>query len=436
MRRVLTYGTFDLFHQGHYNILKRAKDEGDYLIVGVTGERYDAERGKLSVQDSLATRIENVKKTGFADKIIVEEYLGQKISDILNYNVDVLVVGSDWRGKFDHLSKYCEVKYLERTKNISSTQIREEKLKIFSFGIATDNTDDNQSILETKSVSGIHAESVYAADKTIVDEFVNKYELDGGYTDYDEFLTTADIVYIKTDIATRAALARRALEQGKSVICDAPVSVDHEEAEAIEKLAQDKQLCFLRNVMTNYLQGFGQLLWIARGNLIGDIVSVKSRTSRKYFEDRESMSFHETAYYAISAVVKILGCDFESSDCKLIRNENGEIVFGEYYIKYPNAVATAEVSMSLEMENGMEIIGTHGNIEVPDDWWRVGYFRAKMDNKPNPTRYTSNFDGNGFRYLVRAMQRSLKQEANTGDLTQGITFEESGAIHRILFGEE
>ena len=87
MKRVITYGTFDLFHQGHYNILKRARELGDYLIVGVTSESYDIERGKLNVQDSLLKRIENVRKTGFADEIIVEEYQG----------------GSSCRGKL-HLS--------------------------------------------------------------------------------------------------------------------------------------------------------------------------------------------------------------------------------------------------------------------------------------------------------------------------------------------
>ena len=125
MKKVITYGTFDLFHQGHYNILKRAKELGDYLIVGVTGESYDMERGKLSVRDSLVTRIENVKKTGFVDKVIIEEYLGQKIHDVIEYDVDVLVIGSDWKGKFDHLRKYCDVVYLERTKNISSTLLIE-----------------------------------------------------------------------------------------------------------------------------------------------------------------------------------------------------------------------------------------------------------------------------------------------------------------------
>ena len=96
MKKVITYGTFDLFHQGHYNIIKRAKEYGDYLIVGVTSESYDIERGKLSVHDSLLTRIENVKKTGLVDEVIVEEYLGQKTRDIIQYNIDTLVVGSDW----------------------------------------------------------------------------------------------------------------------------------------------------------------------------------------------------------------------------------------------------------------------------------------------------------------------------------------------------
>ena len=104
MKTVITYGTFDLFHEGHYNILKRAKEQGDYLIVGVTSENYDKSRGKLNVQQSLVDRIENVKKSGFADKIIVEEYFGQKIEDIKKYNVDTFVIGSDWEGKFDYLN--------------------------------------------------------------------------------------------------------------------------------------------------------------------------------------------------------------------------------------------------------------------------------------------------------------------------------------------
>ena len=105
MKKVITYGTFDLFHKGHYNIIKRARALGDYLIVGVTSESYDIERGKLNVRDSLIKRIENVRRTELADEIIIEEYQGQKVNDIIKYDIDILVVGSDWRGKFDYLKK-------------------------------------------------------------------------------------------------------------------------------------------------------------------------------------------------------------------------------------------------------------------------------------------------------------------------------------------
>ena len=88
MKRVITYGTFDLFHQGHLNLLKHAKALGDYLIVGVTTENFDTNRGKLNVQQSLMDRIKNIKDTGYADEIIVEEYEGQKIDDIQKYNID------------------------------------------------------------------------------------------------------------------------------------------------------------------------------------------------------------------------------------------------------------------------------------------------------------------------------------------------------------
>ena len=121
MRKVITYGSFDLFHEGHYNLLKRAKALGDYLIVGITTEQYDESRGKLNIIDSLINRIDNVRATGFADEIIIEDHAGQKVEDIQKYNIDVFAIGSDWVGAFDHLKEYCEVVYLERTRNVSST---------------------------------------------------------------------------------------------------------------------------------------------------------------------------------------------------------------------------------------------------------------------------------------------------------------------------
>ena len=124
MKKVITYGTFDLFHEGHYNLLKKAKKLGDYLIVGVTTENFDEVRGKVNVVDSIIERIDNVRKTGFADMIIVEDHEGQKIEDIQKYDVDIFTVGSDWVGTFDYLEAFCKVIYLDRTPGISSTFLR------------------------------------------------------------------------------------------------------------------------------------------------------------------------------------------------------------------------------------------------------------------------------------------------------------------------
>ena len=134
MKKVITYGSFDLFHEGHYNLLKRAKELGDYLIVGVTTEQYDESRGKLNIMDPLNERIENVRKTELADEIIVEDHVGQKVEDVQKYGIDVFTVGSDWTGAFDYLREYCEVVYIERTKNISSTLVRNRKHPIPSPG--------------------------------------------------------------------------------------------------------------------------------------------------------------------------------------------------------------------------------------------------------------------------------------------------------------
>lgn len=126
---VIIYGTFDLFHIGHKNILTLSRQYADShqlrLIVGVTSPEYDKNRNKLNVHDSLEVRKDYIKQFGVADEIIVEEYVGQKIDDIKKYNVKAIIFGSDWEGKMDYLNKYCEVIYFPRTEGISSTQLRE-----------------------------------------------------------------------------------------------------------------------------------------------------------------------------------------------------------------------------------------------------------------------------------------------------------------------
>lgn len=123
MRRVLTYGTYDLLHYGHLNILKKAKSLGDYLIVGLSSDEFNQLKDKTSVM-TFEERKEFLENLRYVDKVIKEDSWEQKIDDIKKYNVDVFVIGDDWKGKFDYLKDYCEVVYLPRTKSISTTEIK------------------------------------------------------------------------------------------------------------------------------------------------------------------------------------------------------------------------------------------------------------------------------------------------------------------------
>ena len=163
MTKVITYGTFDLLHYGHIRLLKRAKELGDYLIVGVTADDFDKTRGKINVQQSLMERIEAVRATSLADKIIVEEYEGQKIDDIRRYSVDIFTVGSDWAGKFDYLKEYCKVVYLERTEGVSSSEIRSEERKV-RLGIIGDSHIAKKYIQESQFVNGLEITGVCSSD--------------------------------------------------------------------------------------------------------------------------------------------------------------------------------------------------------------------------------------------------------------------------------
>lgn len=125
MKKVITYGTFDLFHIGHLNLLKRAKEQGDYLIVAVSSDEFNSIKGKkCTISDK--ERMAIVKAIRYVDEVILENSWEQKVNDIRKYDVDIFVMGDDWKGKFDFLREHCKVVYLPRTNNISTTQIKKK----------------------------------------------------------------------------------------------------------------------------------------------------------------------------------------------------------------------------------------------------------------------------------------------------------------------
>lgn len=127
MKRVLTYGTFDLLHQGHVRILRRAKALGDYLIVGVSTDEFNSEKGKSAYHD-YETRKEVVEAIRYVDEVIPERSWDQKLDDVKRHRVDIVVMGDDWADseRFDYLKAYCELVFLPRTEGVSTTGIKEE----------------------------------------------------------------------------------------------------------------------------------------------------------------------------------------------------------------------------------------------------------------------------------------------------------------------
>ncbi|MGN0528827.1 MAG: glycerol-3-phosphate cytidylyltransferase [Eubacterium sp.] len=136
MKRVLTYGTFDLLHYGHINILRRAKELGDYLVVALSTDEFNAQKGKVAYH-SYETRKKMLEAIRYVDLVIPENSWEQKLDDVKTYHIDTVVMGSDWAGsdKFDYLKEYCDVVFLERTPGVSTTQIKNDlKLKEAEHG--------------------------------------------------------------------------------------------------------------------------------------------------------------------------------------------------------------------------------------------------------------------------------------------------------------
>jgi len=426
MTKVITYGTFDLLHYGHINLLKRAKALGDYLIVGVTSENYDRYRGKLNVQQTLMERIENVRALGLADEIVVEEYEGQKIDDIARLHVDIFTIGSDWVGRFDYLNEYCRVVYLERTKGISSSELRDRQHPLIRLGVVGSGRIASRFIPESKFVSGVTVEGVFNPHDSSAKDFARRHELAFCTSDYDDFLGRVNAVYIASPHETHYAYAERALLAGKHVLCEKPMVLTVGEAEKLFALARERGLVLMEAIKTAYCPGFQRLVSCAKSGKIGRIAGVDATFTklvphhmRELQNSEAGGSVTELASYPLLAIFKLLGFHYEQIRFySFFDQKAGVDLFTQLHLQYPGAVATVKVGLGVKSEGSLVISGTRGYIYVPAPWWKTEYFELRFEDLSKVEKNFYKFSGDGLRYeltefLARISESQMNENACT-----------------------
>ncbi len=437
MKKVIIYGSFDLFHEGHYRILQRAKTLGDYLIVGVTTEHFDRQRGKLNLVDPIMTRIENVKETGFADEIIVEDHDGQKIEDIQKLGIDMIVFGSDWIGKFDYLNKYCKVIYLDRTPNISSTSIRGDIMRLVKLGIVGTGRIARRFLAETKYVSGIEAVSAYNPDEESLKGFVSEIGLEAFSDDYEAFLDSVDAVYVASPNETHADYVRRAIKAGKHVLCEKPMTFTYDEAVELYAMAKCNSVVLMEGIRAAYLPGFAQLLSVARDGTIGDICDIEAcftrlgdPNSREMSDAKYGGAFMEYGSYTLLPIFKLLGTDYTDIRLDSILGKGGIDTFTKVQFKYKDALASSRTGAGVKSEGQLVIAGTKGYILAQSPWWLIQSFDVRYEDPARIDHYEASFVGrDGFRYEIAEFLTKIN---GTGGNDYKLTADESIAMARVV----
>jgi len=415
MKKVITYGTFDLLHQGHINLLRRAKALGDYLIVGVTSDSFDKNRGKLNVRNNVLERVEAVKSTGFVDEVIIEDYVGQKIDDIQKYDVDIFAIGSDWEGLFDYLKEYCEVVYLPRTEGISSTMLREESQEEVKVGVIGCGRVARRFYPEASFVSGVKVVAAYDVDQETLKNYTSGKEGLTPCPSFDALLKDVDAVYIASPHLSHYEYIKQSLLAGKHVLCETPMVLRGEMAKELFELAENKKMVLMEANKTAHCPAFNHLMVMVKSGVIGQIVDVNASLSklwdddlslREFNPDLAGGSMYELGSYPLLPIIKLMGIHYD--DLILFsRMQGGVDMYTKGVVRYPSAVCSFQVGLGVKTEGNLVISGTKGYAYVPAPWWKTDYFELRYENQNENKKFFYQWDGDGLRYEIQEFIRCV-----------------------------
>lgn len=408
MKKVITYGTYDLLHQGHINLLRRAKNLGDYLIVGVTADSFDRDRGKLNVRNNVLERVEAVKATGLADEIIIEEYVGQKIDDIQKYEIDIFAIGSDWENQFDYLKEYCDIVYLPRTEGISSTQLRNDSTINIRVGIIGCGRVASRFPDEAKVVNGIVIAGAYDIVPALCKDFCSKNKIQA-FLSIEEIYDSCDAVYIATPHLSHKELIEKSMNAGKHVLCETPMILNGKEAEILFDYAERKKLVLMEANKTAYCPAFNHLMVMIKSGIIGNVIDIDASLS-KLWDDNMSLrefdssqaggSMYELGSYPLLPIVKLLGLKYDNLNL-YSRVIDGVDMYTRGIFRYPHATCSFKVALGVKTEGDLVISGTKGYAYVPAPWWKTDYFELRFEDQNANKKFFYKWDGTGLRYEIR-----------------------------------
>lgn len=409
MTKIITYGTYDLLHHGHVNLLKRAKELGDYLIVGVTSDSFDRGRGKLNVRNNVLERVEAVKATGYADEVIIEDYVGQKIDDIQKYNIDIFAIGSDWEGKFDYLNEYTKVVYLPRTEGISSTMLRAEITTDIRVGIIGCGRVARRFPAEANVVNGLKILATYDINQKEAESLASNVEGAKVCCSVEELFDVVDAVYIATPHLLHYQYIKAAIHAGKHILCETPMVLKGEEAKELFALAEEKNVILMEANKTAHCPAFNHLMVMIKSGVIGEVVDIEASLS-KLWDDQKSLrefdpnqaggSLYELGSYPLLPIIRLLGCQYENLNL-YSRMKNGVDMYTKGVMRYPHAVCSFKVGLGVKTEGNLVISGTKGYVYVPAPWWKTDYFELRYEDQNKNQKFFYKWDGAGLRYEIQ-----------------------------------
>lgn len=430
MIKVITYGTYDLLHYGHIRLLQRAKALGDYLIVAVTADDFDKKRGKINVHQTLMERIEGVKALGIADEIIVEEYEGQKIDDIRKYDVDIFTVGSDWIGKFDYLNSFCKVVYIDRTEGISSSDIRSQKRDL-KVGLVGESKVLEKFVNESEYVNGIKIIGLCSQDNELLHDVDSIKKIN----EYGNLLDVIDAVYVLSHPNKHYEQIKLALNNGKHVLCDSPITLNICEYRELLEIAKEKHVILMEGIKTAYSTAYHRLLLLVKSGLIGEVVSVDATcTSLREVSKKDiANSWNSICAWgpiALLPVFQLLGTEYIEKQIisRILYKEDLFDGFTKVNFVYSNAVATIKVGSAVKSEGELIISGTKGYVYVPAPWWKTDYFEIRYENMSENQRYFYQLDGEGIRNEIVAFVKAIENNKLVGNIETNV----SEAIVKIM----